>query len=105
MAPVLGDGGMGDLRTGQCYCQARGKSFLDVSKRQRCWIYIPGSTGNKPALRSRPYSSTDMAVFSGPSDVNVTEGANKYSYSSFRASHVIGYVVAKCRTGRAWGGL
>lgn len=44
MAPVLGDGGMGDLQARECNHQARGKSFLDVSKCQRCWICISGST-------------------------------------------------------------
>ena len=58
--------------------------------------------GNNPELRSRPHLSTDMAIFSG---VNVTKGANKYLYSSFRASHVIGNLVAICRTGEDRGGL
>ena len=83
MAPVLGDPGMEYLRTVACSCRADGQVLFSREQIVRDAACHGPFTGNGRDLRSRPRRSTDMAIFSGPNDVNVNKGAKQFHIDRF----------------------
>ena len=83
MAPVLGDPDMGYLLTVECSCKADGQVLFSREQIVRDAASRGPLTWNNQDPRSRPHRSTDMAIFSGPNDVNVNKGAKQFHIDRF----------------------